>query len=335
MEPIHADLPRLRRNVSIIQKLTSDAAAVERRLQTTKWFDYRFMSPIEATELFVEAYSSAYQHYYGKYFNSEKAPGKSGVRQHAWKSSHREFTSFWRARQFADELGVPYDQFVDGVFYACGRRKWGRLPRPNQIYGAKFGVAVKSRVIQQWREWTEEAKLTFSKLPQYRNENFVGLPAQVAHRDWVVSQLKTWHGDHYKMAALCFVDEVLPIERAIAEFGEAQFERARLYATDNGLAAIPTTLLSDAEMRPSCFGVLNAHDAAATECIGCPMQAPCSHATAFVKAKAIEKIGSDDPRAERRREQVRERVRRHRAKAKAAAHPSSLGFITSFGTPVP
>jgi hypothetical protein len=246
----------------------------------------------------------------------------------------RELTSFWRARQFADEIGVPYDQFVDGVFYTCGRRGWGRLPRPNQIYGAKFGLAVKSRVIQQWQEWTEEAKLTFSKLPQYRNENFVGLPAQVAHRDRVVSQLKTWHGDHYKMAALCFVDEVLPIERAIAEFGEAQFERARLYATDHGLAAIPTTL-SDAEMRPSCFGVLNAHEATATECGACPMQESCSDAAAFVKAWAIEKIGSDDPRAERRRQQVRDRVRRHRAKAKAAVHPSSLAFITSFGGPVP
>jgi hypothetical protein len=332
MEPVSdADLPRLRRNFSMIKKLTPESAALERKLQTTKWFDYRFISPLEATELFVEAYSSAYQYYFGKYFDTKSAQGKTGVRQRLWKSSLREFTSFWRARQFADELGVPYDQFVDGVFHACGRRNWSRLPRPNQIYGAKFAPAVKDRVIRQWREWTEEAKLMFSRLPQYRNEHFVGLPAQVSHRDWVVSQLKVRHGDHEKIAELCFVQEVLPIDRAIAEFGDEQFERAKRYATDRGLAATPVAPLSVAETRPSCFGLLNGPDAAATECIGCPLQVPCSGATAFVKAQAIEKIGSDDPRAERRRQQGRDRVRRHRAKAKAAAHPSSLKFIASLG----
>jgi hypothetical protein len=316
---IAADLPRLRRNFVTVQRLTPETAALERKLQMTKWFDYRFLSPEEATELFAQAYASAYEHYYGKYFSSVSAQGKTGMRQRLWKSSLREFTSFWRARQFADEIGVPYDQFVCPTFELANRRCWARLPRPNQFYSPKFRGAITEVVRERWREWTEDAIFTFSKLPQYRNEHFTGLPAQVAHRDWLISQLKARHGDPAKIAEACFVHGVLPIDRAIAEFGEEQFERANRYAAERSLVAAPAEPLSGSEARPSCFGFLNAYDDTAMECLACPMRATCSDATAFVMAQVTTKTGSENPRAERRRQQVRDRVRRHRAKGKSAA----------------
>jgi hypothetical protein len=96
---LEQDLPRLRKNYEAMIKLHGDSIQLERKLHRTKWFDYRFLSALEATELFVKEYSSAYEHYFGKYFNSEAAEGKTGVRQGLWKSSLRvrPETSRWIA----------------------------------------------------------------------------------------------------------------------------------------------------------------------------------------------------------------------------------------------
>ena len=323
------DLPRMRHNFVAVRALPPETAELERKLQNTKWFDYRFISPLEATEKFVQAYSSAYEYYYGVMFSSSRAGGKTGIRQRSWKSSSREFNSAWKARQFADELGVPYDQFAFPVMELSNRQGWQNVPRPNQIYGQKMRPAVTAYVGERWLEYTKSARLMFSELPQYKTENFVGLPAQIHHQNWVVAQLKTHHGDHVKMAALCFEYQVLPVDRAIVEFGLEQFVRAKKYADDAGLLAVPVPSPSDAETRPSCYGLPNAYDDASIECSDCPLQASCFQATLFVKGRLVVHTGSEDPRAGRRREQVRDRVRRHRAKAKAAARSPSLLTSTS------
>src|SRR5258707_10123655 len=94
-------------------KVSKKQAARERNLDQTKWFDYRFLTPMEATEAFASAYQQEFQDRYGKNIDTEESKGKTGTRGNNWKSNSREFISFWGARQFADELGVPYGFFVE------------------------------------------------------------------------------------------------------------------------------------------------------------------------------------------------------------------------------
>src|SRR5215510_10391072 len=46
--------------LSVCKFRTSDRA-LERQLDHTKWFDYRFMTPWKATELFQQSYQKIYQ----------------------------------------------------------------------------------------------------------------------------------------------------------------------------------------------------------------------------------------------------------------------------------
>lgn len=309
---MEADLPQLRETFVALAKLELNAVAKERRLYWIKWFDYRFISPLRATELFVKEYQSSYRHFYEKYFSAVGAPAKSGTRKHDWKSSKREFSSFWVARQFADELGLPYVKLMEYAFQLASRRGWERLPRPNQLYGGSFGAALASYATSEWQKWTSEAALEFSKLPEYQTGNFRRLSAQRAHEDWVVKQLGLRHGDHEKLAHLCYRFAVLSPERARAEFGEVQFGRARQFAERMALkpiAGLPTPTPG----QPSCFGL---NDNASIDCAICGAQSQCATAAAFLNKHLISKYGSTDPRAAERRRQQRERTRKHRARAK-------------------
>jgi hypothetical protein len=94
---------------------------IERDLNRQKWFDYRFMSPIEATLQFRKLFQEVYRRKYSINIDSEEAERKTGV---AKKLSRADLTSFWRARQFADGLGVTYEVFLEAAFQALIRRGW-------------------------------------------------------------------------------------------------------------------------------------------------------------------------------------------------------------------
>ena len=98
----------MRNNRLTASKLSKKKAAHERDLDQTIWFDYRFITPMEATEALASAYQEEFKDRHGKNIYTEKAKGKTGTRGSNWKSNSREFNSCWSARQFADELGVPY-----------------------------------------------------------------------------------------------------------------------------------------------------------------------------------------------------------------------------------
>jgi hypothetical protein len=155
----------------------------------------------------------------------------------------------------------------------------------------------------------------YSELPQYRNEHFRGLPAQIAHRDWVVQQIKLRGAWPHLIGRACFVERILPDERAIAEFGEEAVERARGEVTGDTPAEMVT--LSDDAFWPACFVVPHAHDAECPICQACPYRKPCSTGEAKIREVLHHRHGSDDPVRAREKAMNLERVRKHRAKGAA------------------
>jgi hypothetical protein len=145
-------LARNKVNIEAVMSLGADVVREERDLYTTKWFDYRFLSPTEATELFRIEYKKAFKLGWRTYQDRNEAEFKSGLfempnfRKPSDKDTiklKREYTSLWRARQGADALGVPYDflirETIDALM-ASGRCQ--TMPRPNQIAGALTREAI-------------------------------------------------------------------------------------------------------------------------------------------------------------------------------------------------
>jgi hypothetical protein len=140
----------------------------EKDLYTTKWFDYRFLTPTEADALFKAEYEKAYQSAWGTYQDRREAEFKTGlfsipkfrVLTSADKTKlQREYTSISRARQSADVIGVPYDFLIRETIEALmASGHCHTLPRPNQIAGALTGEAIPNRVMQRWTDWAISAR---------------------------------------------------------------------------------------------------------------------------------------------------------------------------------
>jgi hypothetical protein len=92
--------------------VTTADFARERELMERKWYDYRFMSPVEATELFSEIFSKIYREKWREYFDKNESANKKGRISGNIIANRREFVSFWRARQFCDENGWLYDFYI-------------------------------------------------------------------------------------------------------------------------------------------------------------------------------------------------------------------------------
>ena len=285
----------------------------ERDLHTRKWFDYRFMSPREATAIFRAEYEKVYRLSHARNIDTAQAERKFGTRRGVPEDHKAEFTSFWRARQFADLLGMPYGIFLGAAYQILLSGSFQRIPYINQIYG-KHQLRIAVAATERWEEHCA-SRFMFSPLPHYKSESFRGLAAQVAHQDWVLEQLKT--STYHAIGRACFTLQILPEERAKLEFDEECLERAREYAAEE----VPEAHESwgPRQLLPSCAMLPGALDISSPECSTCKVASFCTRAGASVLGSVTTVTGAADPEEERRRKLGRDRTRRCRQKAKLAA----------------
>ncbi|MBA9071032.1 hypothetical protein FHR71_004809 [Methylobacterium sp. RAS18] len=285
----------------------AERLAEERVISGVKWFEYRFISAVQATELFYETYIRLYREAFRRDFDAGTAVLKRAVPVGGLWSSSGEFSAAWRARQIADGFGMPYDFFIRECIAAGIRRGVTRVPRPNQLYNLLSIPHLQDR-------WAEHCKAmtVFSQLRQYRVEAFCGLPAQLEHQRWVIGSLKARHARPFAIAQACFVDRIFTLDRAKAEFDPYVVERMLFEAT--GMKADPAPALRATNFLPSCFGLPHACSPSISPCIECHVREECRTAEAKVRGKVARRYGSEKPRDEEKLAQNRERVARCRAK---------------------
>lgn len=313
----------LKDNFRAARWLTKADLESEIDLNQRKWFDYRFMSPLKATELFVAEYVKVFQRKYDRNFDSSQAANKSGTRSRNWKSCSQEFTAFWRARQVADYVGVPYAHYLEPALECLLRRGYENIPRPNQLYSKKTFSAIEESVTDHWSECCD-VEFRFSQLPQYHFAAFRGLPAQSAHQDWIVRQIHARHSRIEDISRFCFVEAVLLEDRARREFGDENVELAIEYFRQSKEAIGLFTTLTGDQHWPSCFGILQTSETTAASCQECEVSKNCHIISASVEQALIKHCGSTDPVNEKRKRQQRERTRRFRAKAAVATPSASI-----------
>ena len=283
--------------------------AKERGLQATKWFDYRFISPGKATEIFRDEFIGVYRSFYGAHVETSEAKNKSGCRTGLWK--RKDFLVFTRARQFADSLSVPYRHFLWTVFEYFHEKGWQRLPNVNQLYGKREETLAKL-VVDRWQEKCSEFPM-FSRVAPYKNEHYRELPDQQAHRRWVVEQLHATGRSPHAIARVCFDYGVLPEEIAVAEFGNDLVDQAR---------NLPPRIDPDAgphatgPFLPTCIGV-GEPDPLVSPCSECQLTSACLILGRKVHQSLVAKYTVDDPVTKKKQHDIKVRVQKHRAKKKA------------------
>jgi hypothetical protein len=237
----------------MFQFINNDWIKVETALYTGKWFDYRFLNPVQATYLYAHHFVRCYRAAFSRNIDSIKGPNirivldedMFHIREGATKKDvarrKQQISGLWRGRQVADAMGMPYDVYLDRAFHWT-LRYWQQrhLPRAQQLYG---DIAT-DRAAIDWDEY-QNHKLYFSRLPQYQNTAYEAITAQMndgdfegkilqsqnAHHEWLFEQAER-RGNHPEvLSRMIFDDKVLPEIKVRGRLNAELFQRV-LAVTD-------------------------------------------------------------------------------------------------------
>lgn len=206
----------------------------ERMLAHSKWFDYRFLHPVEATRLYVEAYEGEYRAAYASTFSTLRS---QYVKFTGWSEmvslledpdkgrKHREMLAgFWRGRQVADAIGMPYDLYIR-LALKERLRFWKQryLPNPSMLYSE----LIVERVAELWKE-RQTARLYVGNHRNYYLHRYIGSQAQNDHHEWLFNQAQIRSNPSYQLARF-IQDELLPEEKVRSRVGDERFGEIQTY----------------------------------------------------------------------------------------------------------
>lgn len=315
--------------IEAMRLVMPDLLGRERELAHKKWFAYRFMTPLAATQLFAELYRVGLKAYVRAHKDRDEADRVNGLSPHIFLGSSGSLTELWKARQRADELGLPYDLLIDFGFHFAGRRRWKRAPRPIQLFGSKGSDIAWPLEIEKYLE--ERLPMSVdrvSDLPQYRVEHFRGLPVQCEFRDYLTNHIRTsdrrWTT---RLSGPCVRERYLRLLTGLRLAPQGQrhgiLSDIRADLESGLLVRAPFERLPGIAFVPACFGMPAATDTTASTCRACPLADKCARMGAIVSAETMKRHGSisrlKDDRDNKRREGQRRRTARHRARKKAAS----------------
>jgi len=189
----------------------------ETELMNVKWFDYRRIHPMQATYYFMKCYNDAYRNLYRKAINSDAAPYVRATKALDFTES-REKLSFWKLRQLCDQMGVPYDFFLNFAmswFYRIADEH-GKVypPRPAQILNNEDLIA---EAMLAWEERCN-VSLQIARDPYFRASNYTGSKNQQAYETFIVNQVRARKVPRFSLHAALYIHDAIRIEEALRQF---------------------------------------------------------------------------------------------------------------------
>lgn len=201
-------------------------------LFASKWFDYRHMTPFQATCAYIDVYGDVYREIYAREMDRSRAEFIRPITVDSVRQGLRDndtaaktiFTGCWRGRQVADAIGMPYRDYIEQAF-TFRMRKWQRpyLPRPMHLYH-EFDV---EKIIEKWGQ-IQSSRLCVSDHPAYILQNFCGTQAQNDYHEWLFAQANMRSNVPYILARFVKEDR-LPLSKVLARLDELGCERVRYY----------------------------------------------------------------------------------------------------------
>jgi hypothetical protein len=207
--------------------------AFDLELYNLKWFDYRFMTPLEATKTYIGVYGGIYRRIYAREIDRARSEFvrpitfehiKKGLDEDTVKAK-RAFTGCWRGRQFADALGMPYEHYIELAF-TYRMRAWNRpyLPQPEHLYHQIDLEKIQNR----WEE-LQPTRLWTSDHPAYLVHNYADISVQNDYHEWLFKQAALRGNAQECLARLVNMDQ-LPVSKVRARLTEDyQLDRFEYY----------------------------------------------------------------------------------------------------------
>ena len=297
----------------------------ESRLMMSRWFDYRFTSPLELTLLFREIYTQNLRNHVRRHEDADLAHMVTGTRDGLPRTREKWFTALWHARQQTDALFVPYDLLVNFSFDFSSRRKrrWNMLPHqlhpsPSnaEAWTAVFDEAVENQLLLHMRR--------IGNMPQYRLENDIGLPAQRHFREIMLEEVKHSHRRlDDQIAEFVYAKRHLKLDSVLRTAPEDErgdyAERAKSLFDDGGWPEAERKSLESADLLPSCFGIAETITPSEAPCCDCPLLAKCQSFSQWAIDQTTKTAGSASPILELDRKRSRAYVARFRDNKKKVA----------------
>lgn len=328
MSKFHEKLSDRRIDIIKAHKLIMpDVLAKERDVAQRKFYEYRFMSPLAATQHFAQLYSQKAKAFARMNQDIETAEKVRGMGYGLFSEPSASLTEFWNARIKADSMGVPYGLLIDFGFHFASRRTWRTAPRPGQLFGSKSSGDL---WIEMFEAYAEENFSLYTReladLPQYRNENFKDFQSQNDFRDFI-REVIARPGQQWdrKITQNCIELRYLPMTSTLymvpKDLRKTTIESVRYIVSHEQVTQSPIERLPLISFVPSCFGSPYAQDLAAPECANCSFAKHCTSMCENVSTRMTARFDSlsplKDSRDEKRKEGQRRRTARHRAKQAA------------------
>ncbi len=231
MQQIHDDAPRpdpIEDDLVAFHFIDKDLLALDPELYRTKWFDYRMMTPLQATRHYIEAFGAVYREYYAAEISKKaslyiRVPTVDTIMEGLGagvQKVKRVFSGMWRGRQVADAIGMPYREYIHTVM-GLRLRHWDQnhLPPATHLYKQEDV----ERTIQRWEEM-QTGRLYVSDEPAYMIENYHGIAHQDDYHEWLFKQASLRGNPWYVLAQ--FVNQNrLPLDKIEARFDPELVER--------------------------------------------------------------------------------------------------------------
>jgi hypothetical protein len=277
--------------VAAARLIPKNRLARERYLASVKWFDYRWLSPFEATELFTETCLRAYTENWCIRWRSNVEASEGGLRLAGIRFSAEDALALWDARQSADEMGIPYNFFMKHLYRISNRRRGQHRPSREEIIPLHWTQPLSRGLRDEWRNHHRYRRVMVSELPQYRVEAFRGLPAQIEHRRWVLDHIEYQRDRDFYIGRFVFLERLVSPEMAAARFGEMALKKAQ--AEIGGSSPTELEEVSDSSLWPACFTLPHAVDVT-KGCSSCPLVGSCTAGGEIVKKALVQCYGTDD-----------------------------------------
>jgi len=311
----------------------------EKSLLTKKWFDYRFMSPLEATLHFGDCYRNAYRNHIRTAVDLELADKVQGLQEGLPPSPAGWFTQLWMARQRADEILLPYDEVLEFGFWFAARRKRKTLPRPLQLFAnEKTSIAWRAEFAKFEADRAPVIVSRGSELPAYQINIDAGLPAQMDYRGTMIDVISNQHRSWTDVIGYhVLTRRHLPLKTVLGMMPSSVRRPALKEALSlKKLNTWGETTVAKSMKMPlqSCFGMQD-EGLPANACLHCPLRTDCALISDVVDTQTERVFGSVSPVVEARRAAGRARVNKFRAKSVSTPPATHSTRAKAYSGPVP
>lgn len=212
-------------------------------LYDQKWFDYRMMTPVQATHAYMIEYAKVYRRIYAREFDFERAehltpisfdailavlnsagrnrhPDNEKKAKNAYAKAKRAFTGCWHGRQIADFLCMPYAEYIDMAF-TFRMRAWQQptMPQPCQLYR---DIEVE-KIVVRWEEMREQ-RIHVAEHSAYMVQNYAGLKHQNDYHEYLF-EMAMKRADPAGYLADFVNNDRLPLSKVKARLEPAMFLR--------------------------------------------------------------------------------------------------------------